>query len=115
VLLGDPSAVRGYQSLPLPGSPARRLQEDARRLLGSGAVERCPHPDQPPFWYVAPGRLACVPCTCEYVREADERAGCDACGGTAVAVAAWVVGDVPCLASLCKECHRAGLVPLTPN
>jgi len=61
VLAGDSSGARAYESYPLTGSPARRLVDDAARLLRHGAVSRCPHPEQPAFWYLPARTLACAP------------------------------------------------------
>src|SRR4051794_29543263 len=115
MLADDPSGVRAYQGHPLPGSPASRLQEDAARRLRAGTVRRCPHPDQPAFWCLDAGLLTCLPCTREYLQAAREPSACQVCGGPASAMAAWVAGDVPCLAALCEPCRRAGLVLLTLN
>jgi hypothetical protein len=116
VLAGDSSGAHGYQGYPLTGSPARRLQDHTARLLGRGAVPRCPHPDQPVFWFLAIRTLACAPCTGELLGAAGGgEAACQACGQPASAVAAWMVGDVPCIADLCDGCHTTGLVPLAPN
>jgi hypothetical protein len=122
VLAGDSSGAHdypgahGYQSYPLTGSPARRLQDDTARQLGRGTVPRCPHPGEPAFWFLSTGLLACVPCTSRLL---DAGAGadraCQVCGNPANTAAAWVVGDVPCIAALCEICHGTGLVPLIPN
>ena len=116
MLAGDPSGAHGYQSYPLTGSPARRLQDDTARLLRSGNVPRCPHPGEPSFWFLPAGLLACALCASELLDvPAGAEPACQACGGPAEAVAAWVVGDVPCVAALCGPCHGTGLVPLLPN
>ncbi len=116
MLAGNPSGAHGYQSYPLTGSPARRLQDDTARLLGTGSVPRCPHPGEPAFWFLAAGLLACGPCASEFLDAAAGAAQvCQACGNQASAVAAWVVGDVPCVAALCDPCHSTGLVPILPN
>lgn len=116
MLAGDSSGAWAYESYPLTGSPARRLVDDAARLLRHGAVARCPHPQQPAFWYLPARTLACAPCTGELLDAADGAAArCEVCGEPASAVASWVVGDVPCIASLCERCHATGAVPLIPN
>ena len=114
MLAGDASAARAYQSYPLPGSPARRLHDDAARLLRRGLVPRCPHPEQPAFWYLPAGTLACAPCIGELLGVGSGTA-CQACGDPASATAVWVIGDVPCITGLCERCHTSGLVPLIPN
>ncbi len=116
MLAGDSPGAQAYQSYPLPGSPARRMHDNAARLLGCGAVPRCPHPDEPAFWFLQAGQLACAPCAGELLAATDgTETPCQACGAPATAVAAWMVGDVPCIAGLCDPCHLTGLVPLTPN
>ena len=116
MLAGDSSGAHGYRSYPLTGSPARRLLDETARLLGSGAVPRCPHPGEPAFWFLPAGLLACGPCADELFDAAAGTAqACHACGAPASAVAAWVVEDVPCVAALCEACHSTGLVPIMPN
>ncbi|HCU97259.1 MAG TPA: hypothetical protein DHU96_32945 [Actinobacteria bacterium] len=107
--------VHGYRSFPLTGSPAGRLQDDSARILAAGLLPHCPHPDQPAFWYLPAGVLACAPCTDQFIETSGESADCHACGGPASAVAAWVTGGVPCIAGLCEQCRGTGLVPLAPN
>jgi len=114
VLAGDSSGARAYESYPLTGSPARRLMDDVARLLREGAVARCPHPGEQAFWYLPARMLACAPCVGELAGGAAGTA-CEACGAPATAVAAWVAGDVPCIAGLCGRCHEIGLVPVAPN
>jgi hypothetical protein len=113
----DGAASRGYQGLPLSGSPAARLLDDTARLLASGRVPRCPHPGEPAFWYLPAGILACAPCLGELAAGAGHgpAPACQACAAPAAAVAAWVTAGVPCLAALCEACHTTGLVPVTPN
>ena len=100
-LLG-PAAVR------LPG---REAPDDARlEILAAGTLPRCPHPDQPPLWYLPAGSLTCGDCTGALLWAADAKpACCQICAGRATAIAAWVIGDVPCFSHLCEECqqHRA--------
>ena len=116
MLAGSSSGAHGYQSYPLTGSPARRLLDETARLLGSGTVPRCPHPGEPAFWFLPAGLLACGPCAGELLdAAAGAEQSCHACGAPAGAVAAWVVGDVPCVAALCEACHSTGLVPILPN
>jgi hypothetical protein len=115
VLAGDSPGARSYQSYPLTGSPARRLQDETARLLGRDGVPRCPHPGEPAFWYLPAGTLACAPCLADLLAGAGPADACQACGAPAAAVAAWMVGDVPCVAGLCAPCHTTGLVPLVPN
>jgi hypothetical protein len=112
----DLTGVRAYQGHPLAGSPAGRLQDAAAQVLAAGNLPRCPHPDQPPWWYLPAGALTCGDCTRALLEAADDsRPGCHICGTPATAVAAWMLGDVPCLGHLCDECHGTGLVPLTFN
>jgi cytochrome c5 len=92
------------------------LRDDTTRMLAAGLLPRCPHPDQPAFWYLPGGTLACAPCTEDLIENTGEGASlCHVCGEPATAVAAWVSGGVPCVAGLCKGCHATGLVPLAPN
>ena len=55
--------VRGaYLGRPAPTvSPAGRLQDAAARILAAGTLPRCPHPDQPPRWYLPAGSLTSCP------------------------------------------------------
>lgn len=116
MLESGPPGAYGYQSYPLPGSPARRLHDEAARLLGSGELSRCPHPDQPVFWYLPAEVLACAPCLDQLLAAAGSSGTvCQACAAPASAIAAWTVGDVPCVAGLCDGCRQTGLVPLAPN
>ena len=55
----DLSGARFYQGRPLTGSPAGRLQDGAAQILAAGTLPRCPHPDQPPLWYLPAGSLTC--------------------------------------------------------
>ena len=112
---GSAAGAQGYQAHALPGSPARRLQQEAARLLGAGTVRRCPHPDEPAFWRLDTGSVACLRCATGGRPSAEPAAGCQCCGRPAAALAAWVAGDVACLAPLCDECSTAGLTPVTPN
>jgi len=113
---GDLSGARAFQGHPLAGSPAGRLRDAAARIIAAGTLPRCPHPDQPALWYLPAGWLTCVPCTTGLLEAAgSQQAGCHLCGAPATAVAAWVVGDIPCIGPLCDQCHSTGLVPLTPN
>jgi hypothetical protein len=108
--------ARGYRSLPLPGSPAAQLRDDTAGLLASGLLPRCPHPGRPAFWFLPTGTLACAPCAGQLLAAAGGQADrCQACGGPATAVAAWVIGDVPCVGTLCVPCSTTGLVPEAPN
>lgn len=115
MLTGESPGARAYQSFPLTGSPAWLLQDDTTRLLSQGTVRRCPHPDEPAFWFLAAGTLACAPCMGELLEAASASEACQACGAPASAVAAWMVGDIPCIAGLCDRCQDTGLVPLGPN
>ena len=107
--------MHGYRGLPLAGSPAGRLQDHTTRMLAGGTLPRCPHPDEPAFWYLPAGVLTCAPCMGQFIAAAGEPAACHVCGGPSAAIAAWVAGGVPCLADLCQQCHANGLVPLVPN
>lgn len=111
----DDGAAHAYRSHALAGSPARRLQDEAAALLASGAVPRCPHQGQPVVWYFPAGMLACAVCADAFLASAGREEACHLCGGPAAAVAAWVAGDVPCVAGLCEQCRTAGVVPLAPN
>ena len=111
----DLSGVRSYHGLPLAGSPAARLQDDTARMLASGLIPRCPHPDRPAIWFLPAGMLACASCADRFIEATPDDAICHACGEPATAMAAWVVGSVPCVAGLCDGCHGTGLVPVTPN
>gem|GEM_PF-6787825 len=57
------SGARVFQGRPLTGSPAGRLQDAAAEILAAGTLPRCPHPDQPPLWYLPAGSLTCGDCT----------------------------------------------------
>jgi hypothetical protein len=112
----DPSGARVHQGRPLAGSPAGRLQDAAAQILAAGSLPRCPHPDQPAWWYLPAGVLTCGDCTGTLLRAADSQpARCQICTAPATAMAAWVNGDVPCFSHLCEECHSIGLVPVVPN
>jgi hypothetical protein len=111
---GHAAGGHAYQGLPLAGSPAARLADDAARTLAAGLLPRCPHPDQPAFWYLPAGMLACAPCA-NRLAASTGRVACHSCGAPASAVAAWVSGDVPCVAGLCGRCRATGLVAVTPN
>lgn len=115
--MNDPAGARGYQSYPLTGSPLGQLRDDAARMLASGLLPRCPHEDQPVFWYLPATMLTCVACTDEAMRDASGGTdpACHICGAPSSAVAAWVSDGVPCIAGLCEQCHTDGLVPLAPN
>lgn len=114
MLADESSGAWAYESYPLAGSPARRLVDDAARMLRQDAVARCPHPGEPAFWYLPAGTLACASCVAELLAAATENT-CEACGAPAAAFAAWVVSDVPCIAGLCEGCSDIGLVPLVAN
>jgi hypothetical protein len=112
----DLSGARAYQGRPLPGSPAGRLQDAAAEILAAGTLPRCPHPDQPPLWYLPAGSLTCGPCTGALLLAADANpARCQICTAPATAIAAWVLGDVPCFSHLCEECRSIGFLPVVPN
>ena len=57
------SGARVFRGWPLTGSPAGRLQDAAAEILAAGTLPRCPHPDQPPLWYLPAGSLTCGDCT----------------------------------------------------
>lgn len=115
-MTGEFRAPHGYKGLPLPGSPAARLRDETVKGLASGQLPRCPHPDEPAFWYLPAGMLACVACADRLIEAAgDEPAACHACGEPASVVAAWITDGVPCVAGLCEQCRNVGLVPLSPN
>lgn len=115
MLAGDAPGARACESYPLSGSPARRLVDDAARMLRRGAVARCPHPDEPAFWYLPAGTLACASCVGELAGTASAGGTCEACGDPASAIVAWVASGVPCIAGLCERCRGIGLVPVAPN
>lgn len=112
--MNESATARAYHAWPLAGSPAGRLRDDVARVLASGLVRRCPHPDQPAFWFLPAGILACASCTGELAGGAGT-AACQACGEPGSAIAAWVTGGVACVAPLCEGCHSDGLVPAAPN
>ena len=112
----DLSGARAYQGWPLTGYPAGRLQDAAAEILAAGTLPRCPHPDQPPLWYLPAGSLTCGACTGALLQAADASpVRCQICTAPATALAAWVAGDVPCFSHLCEECHSIGLLPVMPN
>lgn len=114
--MGEVSGARGCHAAPLVGSPAARLRDDTARKLASGLIRRCPHPQEPAFWYLSAGMLTCAACTAQAAQAVGAApATCSACGAPADAIAAWVADGVPCLAHLCGTCRDSGLVPLTPN
>ncbi len=105
-----------YQGLPLDGSPAARLRDDAARLLASGLAPRCPHGAEAIFWYLPAGRITCPPCSTELLAAAaGSAASCHACGEPALAVAAWATAGIACFADLCESCGTLGLLPVAPN
>jgi hypothetical protein len=69
----DLSGARAYQGRPLAGSPAGRLQKAAAEILAAGTLPRCPHPDQPPLWYLPAGLLTCGACTGALLQAADAK------------------------------------------
>jgi hypothetical protein len=76
----DVSGARVYQGRPLSGSPAGRLQHAAAEILAAGTLPRCPHPDQPPLWYLPARSLTCGDCTGALLRAADAKpARCQIC------------------------------------
>lgn len=112
----DLAVARAFRGRPLNGSPAGRLQDAAAEILAAGTLPRCPHPDQLPLWYLPAGSLTCYYCTAILLGAADAKpACCQICRGPATAMAAWMIGDVPCFSHLCEECHSIGFVPVMPN
>lgn len=114
--MNESARARGYQSYPLTGSAVGRLHDDTARMLASGLLPRCPHPDQPALWYLAARMVTCVACAGELMgglRSADQV--CAVCGEPASSVAAWVTAGIPCIAALCEPCRSGGLVPLAAN
>ena len=106
----------GLTGPPADRLPRRRLQDAAAEILAAGTLPRCPHPDQPPRWYLPAGSLTCCDCTGVLLRAADARpARCQICTALAMAAAAWVAGDVPCWSHHCEVCHGIGFVPVVPN
>jgi hypothetical protein len=85
----DHSGVRVHQGRPLTGSPAGRLQYAAAQILAAGTLPRCPHPDQPPWWYLPAGALTRGDCTAALLRAADFKpARGQICSAPATALAA---------------------------
>ena len=110
------TVARAFRGRPLNGSPAGRLQDAAAEILAAGTLPRCPHPDQPPLWYLPAGSLTCCDCTGACCGRPTRRPpAARSAESPATAMAAWVIGDVPCFSHLCEECHSIGLLPVVPN
>lgn len=113
--MNEPARTRVYQSYPLAGSPVGRLHDDTARMLASGLLPRCPHPDQPALWYLPARMITCVACADEFMGDLGTASVCAVCGEPASSVAAWVTGGIPCIAALCEPCQKGGMVPLASN